>query len=58
MNSILYIGDSVKRATRVFDDADPGKDDWGQPNPAYGVAISRWDYTTRSYVIIKEKGLP
>ena len=59
MNSILYLGDSYQQALRVFERAEPGKDVWNQPNPAYGVVLSSWQgqRLTGDYVIQKEKGL-
>lgn len=43
MNSIKYYGTSLKEAQKVYNATEPGKDDWNQPNPAYGVILSFYD---------------
>ena len=39
---LLYLGDSERAATRAFELAKPGFDAWNQPDPTYGVTMSRW----------------
>jgi hypothetical protein len=58
MNSILYIGDSMKGAMKVYRDASVGLDTWNQPNASYGVAISTWNDRVNDYVVLEAKGLP
>jgi len=57
MNSILYIGDDVAYAREVFSQAQPGLDVWNQPNPDYGVLMSKWNETLQDYVILRRKGI-
>lgn len=54
MNSILYLGGSMREAGRVFDDAQTGLDTWNKPNPSYGVVLSIWNGS--DYIIKREKG--
>ena len=42
MNSIVYVGDSERDASRAFARSEPGLDAWGQPNESYGVLLSEW----------------
>ncbi len=57
MNSILYIGDSFRKATRVFEHSEGGFDAWNKPNPAYGVGLFQWSNSKREYEILKIKGM-
>lgn len=41
-NSIVYIGASPKAAHKAYHATNPGLDTWNQPNPKYGVLLSRW----------------
>ena len=43
MNSIIYLGDSYKEASRCFRTTTGGKDAWNQPNQDYGVMLSKWN---------------
>lgn len=43
MNSIRYCGTSFKEAKKIYDETLPGKDDWNQSNPVYGVILSVYD---------------
>lgn len=43
MNSIRYLGDSLREADRTYDLLVPGFDAWDQPDASYGVVLSRWD---------------
>jgi len=56
-NSILYIGDDVAKARKLYDNTVPGVDTWNRPDPSYGVVFSRWDARTFQYEVIKAKGL-
>lgn len=56
MNSILYIGDDIVAAREAFAKARTGLDAWGQPNPDYGVLMSRWSNNLQDYVILQRKG--
>lgn len=58
MMSIRYLGNSIAKARAVFESTIPGKNAWGEDNPAYGVVLSEWDTHTGQYEIFKEKGLP
>lgn len=57
MKSILYIGDSLNDALKVYTYADPGKDAWNQPNAAYGVILSVWNASANDYRVKRSKGL-
>lgn len=50
MNALRYVGNSLRDANRTFDVLLPGFDAWDQPNRAYGVLLSEWDYAKRCYV--------
>lgn len=56
MNSILYIGDSLKSANSTFNTAVPGLDDWNKANPKYGVTLAEWNSSKNDYVVINHKG--
>ncbi len=56
-NSIVYIGDSFEDARYVYNQTDPGKDAWNQPNATYGVLLSVWNPDTHDYRIKCSKGL-
>ena len=43
MNSIIYIGDDMNKAIRVFQNAVTGKDKWNNADPEYGVSLSIWN---------------
>lgn len=50
INSILYVGESLKEALSVFHNATGGKDAWNQPNRDYGVMLSIWHPDRRDYI--------
>ncbi len=56
MNSILYVGDSVIQARKVFAEAKPGLDPWNKPSN-HGVLFSCWCDVKRAYVPLKFKGV-
>jgi len=56
MNSILYIGDSLRQAERVFNNAEAGINSWNQANANYGVTLSTWDSGRNDYVVKRFKG--
>jgi hypothetical protein len=55
MNSIRYIGDSLKRARVAYNATQPGTDEWNQPKPHTFVILSKWNGT--DYAIIETKEL-
>ena len=57
MNSIVHIGDDWYKARAAFHATAPGKDEWNQPNAAYGVTLAVWCGTKRDYIIKCQKGL-
>ena len=57
MNSLLYIGDSLDEAVKVYSYMDPGKDWWNVPNSAYGVILSVWNADANEYRVKRSKGL-
>ena len=59
MNSLLYLGDSERAATRAFELAEPGFNTWSQPDARYGVTMSRWhgSYSVGEYRVVKMKTL-
>lgn len=42
MNSLLYLGNDRRAATRAYNLAQPGTDPWGRPNDTYGVTLAEW----------------
>jgi hypothetical protein len=60
MNSLLYLGDSHRQALRAFNAASPGINDWGQPNPDYGVTLAVWrgQSHTGDYIVTHSKRSP
>jgi len=56
MNSLLYIGDSWKKARTIFNQAEPHKDAWNRPNATYGVTLAVWSENKRDYVVKAIKG--
>lgn len=57
MNSIRYVGNSLKEAIKTFDSLKPGKDSWEKENKSYGVIISKWSQEKNDYIIFNNKGL-
>lgn len=57
MNSIAYIGSSFTEAKKIYSELDVGLDAWNQPDSAYGVILSVWDWGDREYVIKCSKGV-
>lgn len=59
MNSIRYLGDSLRDAQRVFNALEPGVDAWDKPDARCGVTLAEWrgQHTSGDYVVIKSKGL-
>lgn len=57
MNSIRYIGNSLREAEKVFAATEPGKDMWDKDNASYGVILSRWSgmALTGEYKVIRVK---
>lgn len=53
MNSIRYIGDSMKLALKTYAATQPGTDKWNQPQPHTFVILSKWNGT--DYAIIQSK---
>lgn len=56
MCSIRYVGDNYEEAKRTFNKTEAGYDKWSNPNPAYGVLMSKWDNTKQEYVVLSRKG--
>lgn len=54
MNSLLYLGDSYRDASRAFEAAQPGIDSWGKPNATFGVTLAVWN--GNDYVVKRKKG--
>jgi hypothetical protein len=57
MNSLLYIGDNIDEAVKVYTYHDPGKDSWNVPNSAYGIILSVWNAGANEYRVKRSKGL-
>lgn len=55
MKSVLYIGDNLEEARRVFDQASVGFSSWGETAHCYGVILSTWKDS--AYVISLSKGV-
>lgn len=55
INSILYIGDSHRLATKMFNSTTPGKDSWGKPNESYGVTLACYNKAKGAYEIVRAK---
>lgn len=55
MNSIRYLGEEVAEARDVFLSLQPGFDAWAQPNPKYGVLLSRWNPANQVYEVMGYK---
>lgn len=55
MNSILYVGDSMPEAMRVFNYANGGKNAWNGEDSSYGVMLSIWSPERRAYVVKRWK---
>lgn len=50
MNSIRHLGESEADAQAAFDALEPGLDVWDQPNPRFGVVLSRWSEVETCFV--------
>lgn len=57
MNSLLYLGDSMRQARRVFYASNMGRDSWNRENASYGVILSVWDSSRRDYAVKLSKGI-
>ena len=55
MNSIRSLEGVERKARLVFASLLPGFDAWDQPNPAYGVVLSRWSASKREYETVAVK---
>jgi hypothetical protein len=55
MNSIRYLGDSLKQARKALAlaSAPVGVDTWDKPDPAYYPVLSHWDSSKQQYVILQ-----
>lgn len=53
MNSIRYIGDSLKQASQVYCQTRPGFTAWDEPDPRYGVLMSKWG--GQEYIVLFAK---
>jgi hypothetical protein len=52
MNSILYLGNDMSEARKVFLHSRSGIDTWGKQNKGYGVGLYRWHEKMREYLRI------
>lgn len=56
MCGIVYCGRDVHEARRRYSATRPGSNDWGKPDPRWGVVMSRWNAATQSYEVVEHKG--
>lgn len=50
MNSLLYLGESLNDALRVFHATPGGKDAWNNPDRTHGVMLSIWHPERNAYI--------
>lgn len=55
MNSIVLITSSKREAELVFNHTEPGLTAWNQPDPHYGVLLSKWCAIANNYLPLKFK---
>jgi hypothetical protein len=53
MNSIIYIGDNMHKALKVFHSSSVGKDAWNNADTTYGVSLSIWNGSDFTAKLIK-----
>jgi len=55
MTAMLYVGDDLATARKVFDNAQPGLSPWGELHKSYGILLTEWKET--SYQVLMSKGI-
>jgi hypothetical protein len=53
MNSLIYIGDDMRKALKTFHSVCVGRDAWGKADTTYGVSLSVWNGTDFKAKLIK-----